>query len=72
MAESLNRADSKSANNKGADHRWVCADLARAGSNLNQLMRAVNSEQIVANDELMQMLNALLAELQKTRQALRS
>lgn len=71
VQESL-ESESRPAAKGGADYRALRADLARVGSNLNQLMRAVNSGQVVANDELIQVMNALLVELQKTRQALRS
>lgn len=46
------------------------ADLARVGSNLNQLMRAVNQGQVIATPELVEAVDALRVELAEVRKAL--
>lgn len=53
-----------------ADYRAFRADLARVGSNFNQLMRAVNSEQVVSSEELKQATEELAKQLYGIRRDL--
>lgn len=48
----------------------IRADLARVGSNLNQLMRAVNQGQIVPTPQLYEAVDALASQLGAVRRAL--
>ncbi|WP_197408519.1 plasmid mobilization relaxosome protein MobC [Kocuria rhizophila] len=48
----------------------IRADLARVGSNLNQLMRAVNQGQVVPTPQLQEAVQALAQELGALRRAL--
>ena len=48
----------------------IRADLARVGSNLNQLMRAVNQGQVVPTPQLHEAVEALARELGALRRAL--
>lgn len=48
----------------------IRADLARVGSNLNQLMRAVNQGQVVPTPQLHEAVQALARELGALRRAL--
>lgn len=48
----------------------IRADLARVGSNLNQLMRAVNQGQVVPTPQLYEAVDALAQELGAVRRVL--
>ena len=48
----------------------IRADLARVGSNLNQLMRAVNQGQVVPTPQLYEAVEALAGQLGALRRAL--
>lgn len=48
----------------------IRADLARVGSNLNQLMRAVNQGQVVPTQQLHKAVDALAQELGALRRVL--
>ncbi|WP_317582005.1 hypothetical protein [Kocuria rhizophila] len=48
----------------------IRADLARVGSNLNQLMRAVNQGQVVPTPQLYEAVDALASQLGAVRRAL--
>ena len=48
----------------------IRADLARVGSNLNQLMRAVNQGQVVPTPQLQEAVQALAQELGALRRSL--
>lgn len=48
----------------------IRADLARVGSNLNQLMRAVNQGQVVPTPQLHEAVDALASQLGALRRAL--
>lgn len=62
-------ADSSTAAS-GGEVRRLRADLGRVGSNLNQLMRAVNQGQVVASDELLEAVEATRVELGRVREVL--
>ena len=55
----------------GAEVARLRADLGRVGSNLNQLMRAVNSGQTVPSAELLDAVQATREELARVRGELR-
>ena len=54
----------------GGEVRRLRADLGRVGSNLNQLMRAVNQGQVVASEELLEAVEATRVELGRVRDVL--
>lgn len=54
----------------GGEVRRLRADLGRVGSNLNQLMRAVNQGQVVASEELLEAVEATRVELGRVREVL--
>lgn len=64
LLESLATAPTSGA---GAQVARLRADLGRVGSNLNQLMRAVNSGQTVPNAELLETVQATREELARVR-----
>lgn len=64
LLESLNTDPTPGA---GAEVARLRADLGRVGSNLNQLMRAVNSGQTVPSAELLDAVQATREELARVR-----
>ncbi|HER7802517.1 TPA: plasmid mobilization relaxosome protein MobC [Streptococcus pyogenes] len=55
---------------KAAELARIRADLARVGSNLNQLMRATNQGQVPKSSELVEAVNRLWQELVLVRRDL--